>query len=205
MKTRPRRLRGYLLARSLVLFALIFLLTLYLSRSGGITHPSYWGFFVLAALSFTSTLFSAFGLKIGFDESKIARAQPPLDILCVTVLVYLSGGWPSPLVFFYEFVIIGAAATLFMKGALVAATMSTLTYGTLTALQFHGLVEPTNPFPMIAGAESNVTLRLGLHILAFYAVAFLSSALAEEVKRTGIRLEAAEDEIQDLEHLQASI
>ncbi len=183
----------------------MFLLALYLLQYGGLTHPSYKWFFLLAGTSFAFTLLSAYALKAAVDEGKIARAQPPFDILCVTALVYLSGGWSSPLVFFYELVIIGAAATLFMKGALVTATISALAYGILTALQFNGLIGQMNPFPLASAANTNPSLSLGLHIMAFYAVAFLSSALAEEVKRTSIQLEAAEDEIQDLEHLQAAI
>jgi two-component system sensor histidine kinase PilS (NtrC family) len=122
-----------------------------------------------------------------------------------TTLVYLSGGVFSPFASLYPLAIIGGAILLFRKGAVAIATASTLAYGLLVDLQFYGLIEPLNPFPLPLVAGGKVVPQLLFNVVAFYAVGLLSGYLAEELRRAGERLEVVEAEVRDLEHLQDSI
>jgi two-component system sensor histidine kinase PilS (NtrC family) len=200
-----RRLNGYLLGRIVVLLGLMPLAVAFMLRLGDTANVSFRGFFFLTGISFAVTLGTALATRRAPAADFVAKAQPAWDVFYTTGLLYLSGGWVSPFVFLYLLVIVGAAILLYRKGALITATVSSLAYGGLTAFQATKFIVPINPFPLELQEGLSLPVRLGLHMLAFYAVAFLSGHLAEELRETGERLEKAKDEILDLEHLQAAI
>lgn len=198
------RLQAYLVGRSAVLLTLLGLAAAFQARRGGFPVPFTW-FFAVTAASFAVTLASAVALRLGVWSRFSPRLQPAWDVAYATILVYLSGGAFSPFATLYPLAILGGAILLQRRGALAVATASTLAYGILVDLQFYGFIEPLNPFPLPALEGGRLLLQLLFNILAFYAVALLSGYLAEELRRTGARLEEAQAEVLDLEHLRDAI
>ncbi|MHB8764908.1 MAG: two-component system sensor histidine kinase NtrB [Deferrisomatales bacterium] len=201
---RSRSIQGYLLGRTVVLAALLALAALFLARRGG-SQGLFLAFFGATGASFAFTLGSAVAVRRRGAGPTLARLQPAWDVAYATALIFLSGGAFSPFVSLYPMAIVGASILLHRKGALAVATASAVAYGVLVDLQFYGVVRPLNPFPLPEILGSNVALQLLFNLVAFYCVALLSGYLAEELRRTGARLEVAEAEVLDLEHLKDSI
>ncbi|MDF1553845.1 MAG: ATP-binding protein [Deferrisomatales bacterium] len=198
------RLQGYLVGRSTVLIALLLLGSVFQAQKGGFALPFAW-FFAGTAAAFGFTLVSALALRRRQPGTLAPVLQPAWDVAYATVLVYLSGGVFSPFASLYPLAIIGAAILLSRRGALLVAAASSLAYGVLSDLQFYGLVTPLNPFPLPETEGTKLLVQLAFNIGAFFAVALLSGYLAEEVRRTGEKLEAAEAEVLNVEHLKDSI
>lgn len=198
------RLQGYLVGRSTVLIVLLVLGSVFQAQRGGFALPFAW-FFAGTAAAFGFTLVSALALRRGHRTRAAATLQPLWDVAYATVLVYLSGGVFSPFASLYPLAIIGTAILLSRRGALLIAAASSLAYGVLADLQFYEVITPLNPFPLAAVEDTKLLVQLAFNIGAFFAVALLSGYLAEEVRRTGAKLEAVETEVLDLEHLKDSI
>ncbi len=200
----PRRLRGYLLGRAVVLTALLALVVGF-GQGGGATSPmpTDW-FFAVAAASLAFSLVAALGA--GHAPVALgARVQVGWDLACATALVYLSGGAFSPFATLYPLGIIGGAILLGRREALLAATAASLAYGALVNLQLYGVLRPPGALVGAHEAAAKFLPHLSFHVGAFFALAVLAGSLAEELRRTGARLEEAEAEVLDLEHLQASV
>ncbi|MBI5014772.1 MAG: hypothetical protein HZB55_04695 [Deltaproteobacteria bacterium] len=199
----PRRLQGYLLGRAVVLVALL-ALAAWAEQQGWIS-VAFAGLPMATAASFAVTLVSALASRSGLWPGALARLQPTWDAAYVTALVYLSGGAFSPFATLYPLAIIGGAILLYRRGALVTATTSSLAYGLLVDLQVYGLLRPPGAASLSPELGAQLLPHLGSNVAAFYALALLAGHLAEELRRIGQRLEAAQAEVLDLELLQDSI
>lgn len=198
------RLKGYLFGRAVVLSAILLLTVIFLAKRGSLPASSNW-LFLLTAASFTFSLSSSLLLRANLTKPLVLHIQPAWDVAYVSALIFVSGGAFSPFAALYPLVIIGAAILLSRRAALVTASASSLAYGILVDLQFYDILRPINPFPLPEVGPTKLAFQLLFNIVAFYAVAFLSGYLAEELKRTGDRLEEAKAEVLDLEHLKESI
>jgi len=198
------QLRGYLAGRTVVLIAILLLAVIFHARRSGLPASSDW-LFILTAASFAFSLISSILLRAALIKPFIFRIQPAWDVAYASALVFVSGGAFSPFATLYPLAIIGAAILFSRRASLVVASASSLAYGILVDLQFYDILRPINPFPLPDVAPSKVPFQLLFNIVAFYAVAFLAGHLAEELRRTGVRLEEAKAEVLDLEHLKESI
>ncbi|PLX43127.1 MAG: hypothetical protein C0608_00270 [Deltaproteobacteria bacterium] len=200
------RIGGYLLGRAAVLIALIpVAASLGSDFGGGALHPSIFGFVVMAILSFGVTLVTSTLVLRKRAGDWLLKAQPVWDVFCATVLIFLTGGYSSPLILIYLFTIIGAAMLFFRKGAFVTATWATFAYLLVVLLQFNGYVNPIAPFEVGTVSGISLPFKIALNIAAFYSTAMLAGYLAEELRRTTSALKEARGEIVDLERLQTGI
>lgn len=197
------RLPGYLLGRAAVLAALLVIST-FAARPGGLSLSTAW-LSALSAAGYGVTLASALALRQNLWPGALARLQPAWDVAYVTALVYLSGGAFSPFVILYPLAIIGGAILLFRKGALVTAAAASLAYGLLADLQLYAVLRPPGALPATPDLGARLLPHLGSHVAAFFVLALLAGYLAEELRRTGERLEVARAEVLGLERLQESI
>ncbi|GAB4257029.1 MAG: ATP-binding protein [Deferrisomatales bacterium] len=202
----PSRLQRYLAGRTAVLLSLLVLAGVFQARQGGFPVP-FTFFFAVTAASFAVTGASAAALRWrpALYGSALPMVQPAWDVGYSTALVFLSGGAFSPFATLYPLVIIGAAILLFRRGALAVACASTGAYGALVTLQYAGAVHPLNPFPLPELEGGKLLVQLLFNAVAFFTIALLSGYLAEELRRTGERLEEVRAEVLDLEQLKESI
>lgn len=134
-----------------------------------------------------------------------AYAQLFADLLLVTGLVYATGGVDSPFSALYFMVIIAASVIKRRRGAFVTAVSAWLLYGLLVVLIVYRVL-PIGPGGRAGDLLSDVSAirqisySLFAHFLGFFAVAFLSSTLAEKLHRTGRELI---EKTEDLARLQA--
>ena len=116
----------------------------------------------------------------------LAYTQVFFDPLFITGIILLTGGIESPFAFLYHLAILNAAFLLFRRGALIAATIAALSYGSAVDLLYYGIL-PYSEFSdsVFLLASPTPGLALTIHLVAilisFYAIAFLGSYLTHRL------------------------
>ncbi|GAH12518.1 unnamed protein product, partial [marine sediment metagenome] len=125
----------------------------------------------------------------------------------MTALIYVTGGIESIFSFMYILTIINAAIMLYRRGGLLIASASSIGYGSLLDLQYFGIIHPyyTRASELMTYTIGYYFYTLLMNIAAFYLVAFLSSYLAEELRRSGVKLKAKQYDLDQLELLNRNI
>jgi len=136
-----------------------------------------------------------------------AYVQLLSDVFFVTALIYVTGGIESIFSFMYILTIINAAIMLYRRGGLLIASASSICYGSLLDLQYFGVIHPfyTRAFELMTYSIGFYFYTLLMNIAAFYVVAFLSSYLAEELRRSSDKLKAKQYDLDQLELLNRNI
>ena len=144
----------------------------------------------------------------------LGMSQFVFDTAFASVLVLVTGGLDSVFTFFYSLFIINASIVLYWTGALVAALASTVMLLIVALIQYGvvplGAAQPfvEQLFPDLGAGYhswSQFVLNFATNIVAFYAVAFLSSFLAEQVREADSRLSAQRAGMEKLRRLHQNI
>ncbi len=152
------------------------------------------GFTYLASLGYIALLYLVPG-----RPTVQAFVQFAGDLLLVTGLVAFFGGIGSPFSLFYLVVIMVASVLVRRRGALLVATAAYLLYAALMIGLARGLIPPIgNPLPSDEVAW-RLPYNLAVHLFGFYAVAWLTSMLAESALRAEAELEVQRDSLANLE------
>ena len=128
--------------------------------------------------------------------------QSSIDILLITLFVYLTDGIDSGLSLLYHLAIIAASISLSRRGGYLAASLASILYGAMLDLQYYGMlgmVRSSNFTP------SQVFYHLFINLLSFYTVALLSGNLSERLRATRQALRAKSLDLEDLRALQEHI
>ncbi len=129
-----------------------------------------------------------------------ARWHAPLEMVCdllmVTGLVYITGGHESYFTSLYLLLIIVASILFSPKGTFLVAGFSFVLLGTLVELTYYGTIERT---AVVMPTSKTLQTWVFSNLFGFLAVAYLSSLLAQTLRRKGMELEAKREELQDLQ------
>jgi two-component system sensor histidine kinase PilS (NtrC family) len=132
--------------------------------------------------------------------------QLTVDVMLITLLVYLTGGVRSNYSVIYTLIIIYSVIFLGRKGGFIVASAASIAYGLLLDLEFYKLL------PSISSLERDYNLSVGdvfvrilVHIISFYVLAFVSSIVVEQERKTRSLLEEKESEFDQLDLLFRSI
>lgn len=133
--------------------------------------------------------------------------QSLCDVFLITAMVYSTGGIRSIYSVFYPLVIIYAVLFLGRRGGLVIASAAGILYGLFADLEFYGVIYPIFSITMPDERlnAGSVFTRIITHILSFYFIAFLTSFLVEQEKRTRTLLAEKESAFDQLDILHRSI
>ncbi len=158
-------------------------------------------FYVLIATTYFFTLIYAVLFKL-VSHRVSAYIQIFSDIIIVTALVSTTEGVESPFVFLYLVSIIPASIMLYRKGALSAAAAASIFYGIVVNAQYYNLL----PFMTGTTLPGKTTFYvLSLHIVAFFAVAYLGSSAVETLKRMKEELRAKDSNIEELQAFNVNV
>lgn len=138
------------------------------------------------------------------NQKLFVYLQVTVDILLITIVVYITGGVESYLHVLYPLVVIGSAIILNKRGGLYAAALSSICYGVLMDLDFYRMLPVRfKVFGAHAAAPvwADVFTTISTNILAYFIVAYLAGYLAESTARVEKRLEAKEIDFGKLESL----
>jgi two-component system sensor histidine kinase PilS (NtrC family) len=156
----------------------------------------------LFLLSFLYFFLSPFVRPPGFH----IRLQYLGDIFLITVLVYGTGGAGSVYAVLYSLVIIYAVLFLGRQGGLLTASMSTIFYGVILNLEYHGVfLPPASPEGAFSHSGDFIFTRLLIYAASFFVIAFLASFVVEQEKRTRTLLSEKESAFERLDLLYRSI
>jgi len=127
------------------------------------------------------------------------------DLLLVTGLVYFFGGIGSPFSLFYLVVIMVASVMLRRRAGLLVATVAYILYGSLMSGLARGQIPAVRPTLSDSEIAWRLPYNLAVHLFGFYAVALLTSYLAENVRRAEAELEEQRDHLANLEAFHLNI
>ena len=167
---------------------------------------------LLGVIVFTNLVSLISGLLLARVQNLavLAYTQVFFDPLFVTGIILLTGGIESPFAFLYHLAILNAAFLLFRHGALVAATMAALCYGSAVDLLYYGIL-PYSEFSasvfLLASPAPGLalTVRLAAILVSFYVIAFLGSYLTHRLSQIEMLLAARNLEFGHLSSLYQGI
>jgi len=133
-------------------------------------------------------------------------SQIAADIILITFLVYVTGSMGSNYSLLYSLVIIYSAIFLGRRGALIVASVSGVAYGIIIDFEYFNII------PTLYGTGRDYTVdsrdalvRITVHLVSFYILAFLASFVVEQEKKTRTLLEERESAFNQLDLLFRSI
>ncbi|MGD9014224.1 MAG: ATP-binding protein [Desulfobacterales bacterium] len=160
---------------------------------------------LIAAIFVLSVVYGVV-LKRIKNLSLFAFIQTSIDTIFATLIVFLTGGFASVFSFLYLVVIIYSSMLVPMRGTMVIAALCSLQFGALVKLEYFGLVDPigTNGQTLANAYDwSQIFFKLVITITACFAVAFLSSLLSEQTRKTKEELRTMEGHVKRVEKMAA--
>lgn len=162
-------------------------------------------YFIIAATYFFSIAYILLLKIIKYFRLNI-YLQLFVDILLVTLLVYVTGSLRSDYSALYPLVIIYSVIFLGRYGGLITASASGILYALLLGFEFYALIPPffTTGFDYIFTTKEVIT-RIVVSIVSFYVLALLASFVVEQEKKTRSLLREKESAFDQLDLLFRSI
>jgi two-component system sensor histidine kinase PilS (NtrC family) len=163
--------------------------------------PHFTIYLIIVAVYLLTIFFAAIFNQVQ-NLPNFAIYQVGTDLLLYTLIVFFTGGHSSPFPFLYLFSILWAALAL-RGGGYWTASFSAIFYGGVVDLQYYGILMPphgrelsdillVNPWDIMG--------RIFLHIIAFYAVAFLGNQIGQRYR---VAREELSERTVDLEKLRS--
>lgn len=155
--------------------------------------------FLLAGMTFAATLLYIALLRL-LRRHPAAQAyiQFSGDLLLITVMVYYLGGAGSPFSLLYLIIIAVAATLLRRRAGVIVATLAFSCYAALVVALDNGWLRPADAVAE-RQPEWRVTYNLGVHFFGFYAVALLTSYLAQSATQAERELLEKSGHLADLQ------
>lgn len=160
-------------------------------------------FYALIIFTYAITIPYALALRRLTSSEALLRfawIQIGIDFLLETILVARTGGIESPFAVLYVITVSVASLIFRRRVSLLAASLSIILFGTLTNMQFYGLVEMWGWLPPARLSAPEVLQVFGVYSLAILMVGLLSGALADQLHHADASLREKE---QGLSRLQA--
>lgn len=170
---------------------------------GGIQSAHY---LLIAAIYFLTFLYSLL-LKYSKRLTQLAYGQLIADTVVATLIIYTTGGRESIFSFLYILTIINASILLYRRGGIVVAASSSFLYSLLLVLHHTGTIHPFGSLLSEVSDQGGrgIYYTIAVNVSAFFLVAFLSSFLAEQVRKSQLELRARQDDLLKLEALNERI
>lgn len=158
---------------------------------------------VIATLFVLSFFYTYFRLRVR-RETLFAYVQISIDCLVVTVVIFVTGSFDSIFSFLYLVIIIYTSMLLYRRGSMIMACICSLLYLALAELEYLGWIRPFDFGSSVAASNYDwqyVLYKIVITSIACFAVAFLSSLLAEQARRTRKELHAMSARVQRVEKM----
>jgi len=159
---------------------------------------------VVITMYFLSVVYALLLRKAKYDQLNI-YTQLIADIALVSLLVYLTGHTDSNYSLLYTLVIIYSAIFLGRKGTLAIASLSSISFILILELEYFNIATGFYDMGQQVIKAGDVSLRIAVHVISFYIVAFLASFVVEQEKKTRTLLEEKESAFDQLDVLFRSI
>ncbi len=188
-----------------LLFSLLLLAsTYYMQEKAKVDADAMGVLYYLTAFIFALTLLYAVISRYVKQQTLFSYAQFGVDVLIVTSIVYITGGYYSFFSFLYLVVIIYTSMILYLRGGLFVASFGSICYAALLGLELTGVIPS-----MVGGQEAGwigiewktVAYKILIITSACYAVAVLSGFLTEQNRKSQKELRNLEDHLARVEKM----
>jgi two-component system sensor histidine kinase PilS (NtrC family) len=135
-----------------------------------------------------------------------AYLQIGLDTVIVTLIIFITGNFYSVFSFMYLVVIIYSSMLLYQKGSVLMAALCSFQYSLLLALEYHDIVQVFAMYETQSSGHpdaAQVMYKVLITTVGCFAVAFLSSLLSEQARKSRKELWAMEDHVKRVEKMAA--
>jgi two-component system sensor histidine kinase PilS (NtrC family) len=149
---------------------------------------------------FVISLIYSLLLKRLKNEVLFAFIQIGIDTFFVTLIIYGTGGFLSVFSFLYLVVIVYSSMSMVIAG------LCSIQFGGLVELEYFGILNPFGTDANLLATAygwNQIAFKLMITMIACFAVAFLSSLLAEQTRKTKIQLRTMEGHIKRVEKMAA--
>jgi len=158
---------------------------------------------LVVALFFISLIYSLL-LKRIKNEIAFAFIQTSVDTFFVMLIIFMTGGFLSVFTFLYLVVIIYSSMLLPMRGTMIIAALCSLQFGVLVELEYFGLLNPLGTSGRTLASVYDwyqIFFKLMITMVACFVVAFLSSLLSEQTRKSREELRAMESHVKRVEKM----
>jgi two-component system, NtrC family, sensor histidine kinase HydH len=170
-----------------------------------ISPPLYLLYVLIGTIFFLSILYALILSRIR-RQIVFAYVQTLIDTFFVTVILFVTGSFSSIFSFLYLVVIIYSSILLPIRGTIVIAAVCSIQFGIMVDLEYFGLIKPfgiENALLASSFPWNQVLYKILITMTACFAVAFLSSFLSEQVRKTRTELRAMESHVKRVEKMAA--
>lgn len=192
-----------------ILFSSLLLGSSIILQLGEKTSPLAPSLIVLYSIIITIFLLSCiYGLLLKRikREGTFALLQILTDTAIVSLIIFVTGSFLSVFSFLYLVVLIYSSMLLSRRSTLVIAAVCSIQYGIMVDLEYYGILTPFGMKSMHLAATfawNEVLYKVMITMMACFAVAFLSSLLSEQTRKTKKELQAMEDHVKRVEKMAA--
>jgi two-component system sensor histidine kinase HydH len=202
-----QKLRWLILSR--VIFTTLLLgstLFIHINQSIPAVEPSLYTLYGIIFALFGLSLFYALIRSHLKRDELFAYVQVSIDSVVVTLVIFVTGSLDSVFSFLYLVVIIYTSMLLYRKGSMIIASLCSLLYLLLVQAEYLGWIPPLDFHTTTAASHYDwqyILYKVIITAVACFAVAFLSSLLAEQARRTRKELYAMSARVQRVEKMAA--
>ena len=118
-----------------------------------------------------------------------------MDVICISLIVFVTGGYSSVFSFLYLVVVIYSSVFVFKRGTLLVALFCSLQFALLLVLEIYGFIHPMGYGGLVSSAAITgvqVFQKSAIMTLACFSVAFLSGYLSDQERKSKAELVAME-------------
>lgn len=136
----------------------------------------------------------------------VAYLQIIIDTFIVTIILIVTGNYSSIFSFLYLVVIIYSSILIPIRGTMVIAAICTIQFGFMVDLEYYGVILPSGTEDLLLASAytwNQVIYKILITLTACFAVAFLSSFLSEQVRRTRNELRIIKDHVKRVDKMAA--
>jgi two-component system sensor histidine kinase PilS (NtrC family) len=163
---------------------------------------------IYGLISFIFLLSLAYAMVLGRiqDQLSFAYVQTLIDTVIVTTILFVTGGFSSPFSFLYLVVIVYSSLLLPRRGTVMVAALCSVQFGMMVDLEYYGLLNSSggqdNSLAASFGWDQIIT-KIVTTMAACVMVAFLSSFLSEQTRKTRRELRIMEEQVKRVEKMAA--
>ena len=169
-------------------------------------NPPLFILYCLIATIFMLSLVYAIGLYRINRPFLMAYLQIIIDTFIVTIILFVTGNYSSIFSFLYLVVIICSSMLLPIRGTIAIAAICSIQFGIMVDLEYYGVILPFGTEDLLLASAyswNQVLFKVLITMSACFAVAFLSSFLSEQVRRTRNELRIMGDHVKRVEKMAA--
>ncbi len=181
------------------LFALLLLGSTLAYQVGSQVDPQETPIAILYGLAgvivFMSAVYGALVPHLKRYQLTVIYVQITVDTLCITLIIFVTGGYSSVFSFLYLLVVIYSSVFVFKRGSIVVAALCSFQFALLLVLELNGAIDPFGDGGSLVGSAItgvHVFQKCVIMTAACFSVAFLSGYLSDQERQSKAELVAME-------------